>query len=614
MYLRFTDKQLDEMLKKVTHAGTSPETWIKKVDKTISSSKPGSNTKALKELLKEGREIDAPKDSLDTLKDYIDAVDQWMSDAERLLSFKSDSSRSNKRRDQRAKDLIDKASLIGFDVPYVDELKAYSEKLGAFDSRLTEQVLASEDTSVKMELYNEGLQLRADSEKFSELRALIESCSWEEQAEYAMKSTYSPRTFRKLIKDAEDYGITKEEEPLLDQLITMDNFGKDVLQRIDNICKGKEKIGLDEEENILNIGQHPKNPELSIRVDPQQILRLKNNLTRSKNTLGEIEDMLLNHCRRPSVIQRPSLTDAQRLMALCRELSFKSELIPQLGNEISRMGSWNELVRSTFMSGRQKSLETVLRETLSNVQRITTSEDKPATWCICRRAESGLMIACEICHEWYHSSCLKVPRNVVRSSSSYVCPICHLSDGNAKITHLSRQPRLEEITDLIVGAEPLKFRPKDYKIIFEIHTLMVEYRNRVQTFCRSRTQLGLEDLGKIKYYLRTLLGLEVYLQDEAEFLRTKIQSLMPIAPPPASKTMISTNLENSSVHTKIENGTTHDRKLITTVRPLSSNHHQNTSQSINCTCHEDSKQECPTCSTESTGSSKLLEILFIAAY
>jgi histone demethylase JARID1 len=600
LYTRFTDKQLDDLVKKVTNAGTSPETWIKKVDKTISTTKPGSVTKTLKELLKEGLEINAPKDSLDTLKDFIDAIDQWMNDAERLLSFKSDSSRSNKKRDERARELIEKASLIGFDVPYVDELKDYADKLDAFNNQLTDEVLNSEDNEVKMELYNEGLQLHADSAQFNQLRTLIESCSWEERAEYAMKSTYSPRTFRKLIKDAEDYGLTKEDEPLLEQLIVMDNFAKDVSQRIDNICKGKEKIGLGEEESIMNIGQHPENPRLSLRLDPTQMLRLKNNLTRSKNTLSEIEDMLLVQCRRPSVSQRPSLNDAQRLMSLCRELSFKSELIPQLANEISRMGSWNELVRSTFMSGRQKSLESVLRETLTNVQRITTSEDKEATFCICRRAESGLMVACEICHEWYHSTCLKVPRNVVKSSSSYVCPICHISDNNLKITQMSRQPRLEEITDLIVEAEPLKFRPKDYKIIFEIHSIMVEYRNRVQDFCRSRTQLGLEDIQKIKYYLRTLLGLEVYLQDEAEFLRTKIQTLMPITSV-KKPSLANTNLENSFTDTN-----THDRKLTTTVRPLSSNHQQNTSQPINCTCHDDTKQECPSCSTESTGSRKLL--------
>lgn len=602
LYLRYTDKQLEDMAKKATHPGASPEAWTKKVDKIISSFKSDSTTKPLRDLWREGREINAPKDSLESLKDFIDAIDQWTNEAERLLSFKPDSSKSNKKRDQRTRELLDKAPLIGFDVPYVDELKDYLNKLEAFENQLTDDVLVGESNHEKMELYNEGLQLRADSDKFDKLRTLIESCSWEEQAEYAMKSTYSPRIYRKLIKDAEDYGLTSDDEPLLKQLIEMNEFGKEVLQRIDNICKGKEKIGLDEEESIMHIGQHPKNRRLSLRIDPQQFLRLKNSLTRSKNTLAEIEEMLLIQCRKPSVIQRPSLNEAQRLMSIGREISLKSGLVPQLGNEISRMSTWNELVRSTFLSTRQKSLESVLRDTLNNVQRITTSEDKPSTWCICRKAESGLMVACEICHEWYHSACLKVPRNVVKSSSSYVCPICHLSDNTKRVSHVSRQPKLEEITDLIVGAEPLKFRPKDYKIIFEIHTIMVEYRNRVQNFCRSRTQLGVEDIQKIKYYLRTLLGLEVYLQDEAEFLRSKIKSLTPTRPlPTGRKPSTNTNLENKSVKTSIptrsENGTmTHDRKLTTVGKPLLSNH-----QPMNCTCHEVRKPECPDCNTEKAG-------------
>lgn len=617
------------MTKKIINSGSNPDDWIEKLNKTITS-EPGPTMKGLKELLKDGQETNVPQESLDTLRDYIDVVDNWCSDAEKLLSFKSESkSSSTKKRDQRVRDLIDQAALIGFDMPYIDQLKSYSEKLEKFTSKLTEQVLSSNDREMQMKLYQEGQQLRADSIKFNQLKNSLESCSWEEQVEKAIQQPFNPKVIRKLIKDAEDLGMTDADGPWLKRLIIMEETGRELIQRIENICKGKEKIDFDQESTILKMGENKQDPNLSIILDTHLINRLSNAMARSKNTINEIENMLNVQSIKPAVTDRPSLTEAQRLMSMCRELSFKTDLVPRLSNALTQMGTWNDQLRSTFMNGRQKSLETVIRESLSNVQRITTSEDKKGIWCICRRAEAGLMIECDICHEWYHSSCLKVPRNVVRSSSSYICPICHPTETTKKVTHLSRQPKLEEISDLLSSGELLKFRPKDYSIIVDIHAHMQEYRNRVQAFCRSRTQLGLEDMQKIKYYLRTLTGLEVALQDETEFLRSKIQALTPVSPAStqtsnsisaaslpshkvataaAAAKFAATNVENNSglkqatlgksdSSGNYSNASTPDRKLKTTVRPLSSNHQRLPSTNINCACQrtEETKKDLIQC-------------------
>lgn len=567
LYLRFTDKQLDEMTKRVISSGANPDDWIEKVNKALMT-KPGPTMKALRELLREGQETNVPSENLDTLKDYIDVVENWVTDAERVLNFKTESkSSTNKRRDQRVKDLIEKATLIGFDVPHIDQLKSYSEKLQDFTDKLTDDVLNSNNTDLQMKLYQQGKALRADSIKFNQLKNSLESCSWQEQVEKLISQPFNQKLFRKLIKDAEDLGMAESDGPLLERLIRMEEIGRELVQRIENICKGKEKIELNQESAILNIGQNQQDPKLSIILDHHLLNRLKNAMTRSKNTINEIENMLNNQCTKPSVNDRPSLTEAQRLMSMCRELCFKTELIPRLSNALTQMGAWNDQVRSTFMNGRQKSLETVIRECVNNVQRITTSEDKKSLWCICRKSEAGLMIECDVCHEWYHSSCLKVPRNVVRSSSSYVCLICHPIETTRRVTHLSRQPRLEEITDLLTTGELLKFKPKDFNIIVDIHKYMQDYRNRVQAFCRSRTQLELQDIPKIKYYLRTLLGLEVALQDETEFLRTKILSLAPITPTTENNDQIERKLATTVKRKQEEVNTSRQKIIKLTVKP-----------------------------------------------
>lgn len=601
------------MTKRVVNSGSNPEDWLAKLNKAMTS-KPSPTMKNLRELLREGREHNVPQEHLGTLRDYIETVDNWINDAERVLSFKSESRSTSKRREERVKDLIEQAAMIGFDLPHLDQIKAYSEKLENFSKKLTDEVLSSTDTEMQMKLYQEGQQLRADSIRFNQLKNSLESCSWEEQVEKAVHQPFSQKTFKKLIKDAEDLGKTPEQEPWLKRLIIMEENGRDILQRVENICKGKEKIGFDEEQSFLRMGENAQDPNLSITLDNTVINRLKNAMARSKLVIKEIENMLKNESTKPNVMDRPSLTEAQRLMSMCRELSFKSDLVAQLSNALTQMGTWNDQVRSTFMNGRQKSLETVIRECLNNVERITSSEGKPGIWCICRRTESGLMIECDICHEWYHSSCLKVPRNVVRSSTNYVCAICHNSEQK-RITHLSRQPKLEEITDLVNNAQPLSFKPKDYNLIEDIHTKIQAYRDRVQTFCRSKTQLGMEDINMIKYYLRTLMGLEVALQDETEFLRTKIQTLMPVTPNQATANGTGTqasslpsqkaNVENTSdlappsTIAKTENSESVDhRKLTTIVRPLASNNQQ---QSINCTCQQKDHDfiQCSNCKNHS---------------
>ena len=524
------------MTRRIVNSGASPDDWMKKL-KTTMDTKPAPSIKNLREILRQGQEANVSQESLDTLKEYIEMVDNWILDVERILQLKSDprSSSSTKKKDQRIRELIDQAELIGFELPHIYRLKTYYEKLKDFNDRLTDQVLTSNNEQLKLELYNEGLKLRVDTVQFNQLKNSLESCSWEEQAEHAMLQPYSPKVYRKLIREAQELGMTVDTDRLYERMIELDEIGKECIQRVDNICKGREKINFDEEESILLMGQDLHQPGRSLTLDITQINRLKHAMNRSKATIQEIADLM-----NPENVargERPSAVEAQRLMSLCRELSFKSDLVPQLSDSLAQMSTWNDLVRSTFMNGRQKSLETVIRETLANVQRITEHGAKPGIWCICRKAESGLMIECDVCHEWYHSSCLKVPRLVVRSSSNYVCPICLAADTTKKFTHFSRQPRLEEITELVELGERLKFSPKDWRSILDVHTLMQKYRDQVQAFCRSKLSLQLEDIKMIKHYLRTLIGLEISLQDEADFLRSKITTLMPMTlPAPTTET------------------------------------------------------------------------------
>ena len=47
--------------------------------------------------------------------------------------------------------------------------------------------------------------------------------------------------------------------------------------------------------------------------------------------------------------------------------------------------------------------------------------------CFCRRPESGYMLQCGLCNEWYHASCLHLPKGKqgsVEKDSRFVCNLC----------------------------------------------------------------------------------------------------------------------------------------------------------------------------------------------
>ncbi|KAG1048342.1 hypothetical protein G6F43_009262 [Rhizopus delemar] len=505
------------------NSGYSPEKWTEKLNKLIQS-RP--TMKMLSELLKEGEEIGVSSESLAALRDFMEVMERWVAEAERVLDLKADSNKSvSKGRIERIQSLLEQTRSIGYEFPHVPQLKEYLDKLLAYEATITDGLMASNDKQAQYPVYVEGKSLRADSKRFIKLRGIIKSYSWLAEVEKVLNAPYNAKSIRKLIKDATDLGIA--EGPWPERLNLIEQEAKRCLQFIENLCRGRQKIELHEEQSVFSIGQNHENPQLSFTLEPHLLIRLQNAMARSKVILNQVEDMLTTKCTKSDILERPAYADGQKLMSICREIVFKSEKVQRLSEALSSMNVWNETVRATFMHGRQKSLEYVLRETLSNVENITLNHQKLGLYCICRKPESGLMIACDICKEWYHNPCVRVPRSVVRSSISYVCPICN-NEEKKNLAHISRRPTLEELQRLMDIAQPLMFCPKDYSLVKSIYDHTVEFRAHIQSSCYS--YMNNQSIDEIGRYLRCLEGLEVQLPEETRFLKEKLQTLTPPQP------------------------------------------------------------------------------------
>ena len=58
-------------------------------------------------------------------------------------------------------------------------------------------------------------------------------------------------------------------------------------------------------------------------------------------------------------------------------------------------------------------------------------------YCYCREGESGLMIECGKCKEWFHNTCLNLPESTLNQTLLYFCKECILKDSRKSLKIVS---------------------------------------------------------------------------------------------------------------------------------------------------------------------------------
>ena len=77
------------------------------------------------------------------------------------------------------------------------------------------------------------------------------------------------------------------------------------------------------------------------------------------------------------------------------------------------------------------------------------SSHSPVVYCFCRKPESGYMLQCELCNEWYHATCLHIPKGKrtagrdIGKDSRFLCALCLRT----------RRPRLDAIVSLLISLQ-----------------------------------------------------------------------------------------------------------------------------------------------------------------
>ncbi|KAI8149987.1 PLU-1-like protein-domain-containing protein [Fennellomyces sp. T-0311] len=538
--LRFSEEQLHDMVQTTASRACVPSAWSDKVRQALST-QPAPSLKTLRNFAAEAEKMSVPIDEARWLREYVHQATSWLDEANKYIIRKHqhrrrDSKDTNKvytgEKYSRISQLLDDVSKLSFDAPEIGMLEETFKTLT--DAKNTaERVLndAASTLSDYREAYNLGASLGADFPEMQQLEMTIKQREWNEHAPQAANNpAVEYNELERLIEQARVCQVPSD-DPVYLSLVEKEKRGAEWIQQAEPLLKHPKlsSITMQNIQDVLDAAQQPGVPRV-----PHLYNAVHDLATRATETIKDVNQIMERARAAPNLSERPSTGELHRILKSVRTLPIFVEGADVLQAEADKVDAWTAQVKKALNMNRgyaHKSVDPILDDISQNVKTITkaASEEKPSdVYCVCRMPESGLMIECDLCHEWYHGPCVKVSRREAKAQTSYMCPIC---DGSQPIPHASKErARLEDLLQLLHEAdEKLLFVPKAHVLLTDVVSRLQSFRSRVQAFCRSKTALGVEDIDLIKQHLRELEGLEIVLQDETEFLRRKVQVLSPVA-------------------------------------------------------------------------------------
>ncbi|KFH67183.1 hypothetical protein MVEG_07706 [Podila verticillata NRRL 6337] len=153
--------------------------------------------------------------------------------------------------------------------------------------------------------------------------------------------------------------------------------------------------------------------------------------------------------------------------------------------------------------------------------------DEDQIYCLCRTAESGMMVECDECHEWYHGTCVRVTKREASSKSNYICPVCNLSIVIRRDNH---RPTLGQLAAAYTEGHSLHFSTVNVPALGGIVARATQFMEKVDRFLQ-RESITLANIKQVKGFLRKVEGLDIDLVRERDVLRNHILRLIPSSMP-----------------------------------------------------------------------------------
>ncbi|PHH87066.1 hypothetical protein CDD83_9351 [Cordyceps sp. RAO-2017] len=584
LYHRKADDVMTAVCDRVVEKARTPELWEEKYAKLLDEEATPS-LKSLRTLLHEGERIPHELPSLPILKGFVDRCNDWVEEATNYIVRKQQNRRKSDKvwqsaarksigggtyQDQKEREsrnvsniyrLLRDAEHIGFDCPEIGQLQ---ERAGAIKEFQINAARALDNTAtIPMEtveeLLEEGRSFNVDTPEVDRLSRVLEQMRWNQKARSSRGVFLSLKEVQDLIEEGKRLDIPSYNDHLkyyCDQMHTGEAWERKARELID--METIHYPQLEALSNQVQVNALPVSQETLAIVD--QILH------KQREAHRQIVD-IINRCKHDDFRERPRYTEAVEISKKVDDLNSKPTGTLDLETERKRHEDWMRKGKKLFGKSNaplhilKSHLEYVLERNMDcfdvehdtprlpgePVSREASPEQGAGRWedprsrqvfCICRKIEAGMMIECELCHEWYHYKCLKIARGKVKEDDKYTCPIC---DWRMKIPRDAARPKLEDLMLLSEEIRTLPFQPEEEEILTRIIDNAQTFRDHIARYCNPLLSTEAE-VETQRFYLRKLEGAEVLLAYETNFFRQELHKWCPVAPeaPPILEVSLST--------------------------------------------------------------------------
>ncbi|KAH8656723.1 PLU-1-like protein-domain-containing protein [Tricladium varicosporioides] len=570
LYYRQTAEAIETIYQKVAEKANLPEQWEEKVEKILEDD-PTPPLKTLRTLLNEGERIPYNLKSLPTLRLFVERCNEWAEEATNYIVRKQQNRRKNEkawrkgskaaemeerdrelRKIENVKKLIKEADKLGFDCPEITQLRERAEAIDNFQIEAKKAIsnIVLRQTKDVEELLETGRGFNVDIPEIEKLDNILQQMKWNDRARDNRGQFLSLKEVQDLIEEGVKLEIP-EYNDYLNHYKEQRNAGMAWEAKAKELVNA-EVVHYPQLEALSNQAQAAALP-----VSPDTLAQVDQILNKQREAHRQIVS-LFERSRSEDFTKRPKYSEVRETMEHLAELNSKPNGTLDLEKEQKRHEDWMRKGKKLFGKANaplhilKSHMEYVLER---NIDCFDINSDKPRlpaepasrepspsdpklhSWedpkfrevfCICRRIEAGMMIECELCHEWYHGKCLKIARGKVKDDEKYTCPIC---DWRVRIPRDAARPKLEDLQAWQDEIPALPFQPDEEDILARIIDNAQEFRSHVAPFCNP-VMATADESETQRFYLRKIEGAEILLAYETNFFRQELHKWSPVAPEP----------------------------------------------------------------------------------
>ncbi|EPX74120.1 Lid2 complex subunit [Schizosaccharomyces octosporus yFS286] len=563
VYYRWDTTELSKLLDRFSAFVRAPVEWSEKL-KSILLATPKPHLKSLEALLADAEYAMLNTKDTTVLRSFIHKAKAWINSINHCLSISPIKKRKEKKlsfmkmHDQRVnstgmRDLknlfqvLQKSKDMSFTCEEIEAMKKKVSALLQFRVRLAKVFSGSLDRRMCQNLLSEAESLGFMFPELTIIQKYLTQYDWLDMFYSIETEKTSDADLEKLISFGLAAGVPEDNDHMI--------FVRAMKGRAE-IWENQVRDALSKSNVSYDRLSLLKDEALTLCVDKVLYTRVVEILQNAEEVKSRI-NRLCERSQNKTFKFRPVMDEVKDALAQAEKLPMLSDSVVALQKMYDSVLEW--IRRGKRLFGKANAPLEILGQHLEYVEkrnaaslslsdrpgppmepssreaspdsegRLVYKAKRPRIFCFCRLPENGVMIECEICHEWYHAKCLKMSKKKLRQDEKFTCPVC---DYRVEIPRLSNRPRLEDLQSLLRDVVLLPFRPKETDTLENVVDLGTKFRQELQAFAHNPFSLTMAEVLLARFYLRKMEGAEILLADETNLFRQKLHECVPIAPTP----------------------------------------------------------------------------------